>query len=274
MRALLRKAGPRYRGAEGVSTGCRCRLTAVLEAQYGAREVTEESPERTLDAAIRNEVAAELSRRDFLGRATTLGLGALVLGATGVAERMARPDPALAAVSLTDATLQAFFDTIVPGKKVPSLLTELGNPIDPKAIAGVDREHGAVYTDALLLSHNPKIGFDALAPPLLAELETRSLVHGGTFLDLDYDARQAVCIEGLAFSNPTRVVWEAGAAVPFTAFCAAANVKNANGRRNAKRNRAAGYRVMGHPGIAPHGYKRFSYRRRLNRGRTRKGYLP
>ena len=249
-------------------------MTGAFGAQYRAREVTEESPDRSLEAAIRNELAADLSRRDFLGRATTLGLGVLVLGAMPVAERMARPDPVMAAVSLTDATLQAFFDTIVPGKRVPSLLTELGNPIDPKAIAGVDREHGAVYTDALLLSHNPRIGFDALAPALLAELETRSLAHGGTFLDLGYDARQAVCVEGLAFSNPTRIVWEAGAAVPFTAFCAAANIKNANGRRNAKRNRAAGYRVMGHPGIAPHGHKRFSYRRRLNRGRTKKGYLP
>jgi len=32
--------------------------------------------------------------------------------------------------------------------------------------------------------------------------------------------------------------------------------------------------VMGHPGTAPHGYKDFSYRRRLNHGRTKKGYLP
>ena len=31
---------------------------------------------------------------------------------------------------------------------------------------------------------------------------------------------------------------------------------------------------MGHPGTAPHGYKDFSYGRKLNRGRTKKGYLP
>ena len=31
---------------------------------------------------------------------------------------------------------------------------------------------------------------------------------------------------------------------------------------------------MGHPGIAPHGHHRFSYRRRLNKGRTKKGSLP
>jgi hypothetical protein len=227
---------------------------------------------RTLDAAVRNELADELSRRDFLSRAGTLGLGALVLGALPVAERMARPDPALA-VSPQDGTLQAFFDTIIPGKKVPSLRTELGNAIDPKAIAGVDPEHGAVYTDALALAHNSKIGFDALEPPFLADLEARSLSHGGQFLDLDYAEREAVCLGGLAFSNPERVVWEAAAAVPFTAFCAAANIRNAVGRPGSKRS-AAGYIVMGHPGTAPHGYKDFSYRRRLNHGRTKKGYLP
>jgi hypothetical protein len=221
-----------------------------------------------LDDAVRTELAADLSRREFIGRAAGLGLGAVVLGALPLAERMARPEPALAAPSLNDATLQAFFDTIVPGKKVPGLVTELGNEIDPKAIAGVDPEHGAVYTDALLLSHNPKIGFDALAPPFLAELELFSLPQGGQFLDLDYAHREAVCLQGLAFSNPSRVVWEAAAAVPFTAFCAAANVKNAT------RRTAAGYKVMGHPGTAPHGYSNFSYRRRLNRGRTKKGYLP
>lgn len=221
-----------------------------------------------MDPAIRTELAADLSRRDFLTRAGGLGLGALVAGALPVAARMARPAVAQAAPSLTDAALQAFFDTIIPGKKVPKLLTQLGNQIDPKAIAGVDREHGAVYTDALLLSHNAKIGFDALAPPFLAELETFALAHGGQFLDLDFAKRQAVCLQGLDFANPTRIVWEAAAAVPFTAFCAAANVKNATSRT------AAGYAVMGHPGTAPHGYADFSYRRRLNRGRTRRGYLP
>jgi hypothetical protein len=31
---------------------------------------------------------------------------------------------------------------------------------------------------------------------------------------------------------------------------------------------------MGLPGAAPHGYRDFSYRRRLARERTRHGYLP
>jgi hypothetical protein len=228
------------------------------------------------DAAVRNDVATELSRRDLLGRATGLGLAALVASALPVAERIAVPEPASAQLQLdlADGTLQAFFDTVVPGRPVPGLRTEQGNAIHPQAIAGVDRDHGAVFTDALLLARHPKIGFSALEPAFLGELTTRSLARGGPFVDLDYAARERVCIGGLAFENPTRAVWEAAAAVAFTAFCAAATVPNANGRPRAKRNRAAGYRVMGHPGVAPRGYRRFSYRRRLNRGRTRRGSLP
>lgn len=218
--------------------------------------------------AVRTDLAAELSRRDFLARSGRLGLGALALAAAPAAARMSLPAPAEAQLATLDGTLQAFFDTIIPGRAVPSLRTELGNPIDPDAIAGVDSEHGAVYTDALALARNPRIGFATVEPAFFADLTSRALAAGGVFLQMDYAAREAVCIEGLAFSNPDRVVWEAAAAVPFTAFCAAANI------RNATRETAAGYRVMGHPGTAPSGYKNFSYGRRLNRGRTRRGYLP
>ena len=225
-----------------------------------------EGRERPL-AIVRNEVAAELSRREFLGRAGALGAGALIASALPLVERMARPEMAAAAGPM-DGTLQAFFDTIIPGRKVPSLRTQLGNPIDPKAIAGADREHGAVYSDALLLAHNPKIGFDALAPAFMGELEAFAATNGGQFLDLDYEHRQAVCLQGFDFANPTRLVWEAAAGIPFTAFCAAANVRDATDRT------AAGYAVMGHPGTAPHGYRHFSYGVALNRERTKKGYLP
>ncbi len=213
-----------------------------------------------------NELAAELSRRQLLRRAGGLGLGALIASALPVAERMVVPARAGAAVSPPDATLQAFFDTIVPGRKATT--TDLGNEIHPQAIAGIDSEPGAVEADALLLAHNPKIGFDALEAPFLADLETRAAAQGGQFLDLGYSKRVAVCLGGLDFGNPTRIVWEATAAIPFTAFCAAVTQRNATSRT------ASGYRVMGHPGTAPHGYKDFSYFRQLNRGRTRRGYLP
>ncbi|HEX6116536.1 MAG TPA: DUF5987 family protein, partial [Solirubrobacterales bacterium] len=210
---------------------------------------------------------AELRRRDFVARAGHLGLAAAVAAALPVAARMPRPEAALAqGPNLADATLQAFFDTIVPGRVVT--VTQSGAPIHPQAIAGVDPEPGAVEADALLLAHDAKIGFDALAPAFLADLAARSAGGGGQFLDLDYDGREAVCLAGLEFSNPDRVVWEAAAAVPFTAFCAAATVENAT------RETAVGYRVMGHPGVAPKGYEDFSFRRKLNRGITRKGSLP
>jgi hypothetical protein len=218
------------------------------------------------DAAVRTELAGALSRRQFLARGGTLGAAAAIAAALPVAARMARPAKALAA-GPTDGLLQAFFDTLIPGKPVPGLRTQLGNPIDPKAIAGVDREHGAVYADALLLARNPKLGFGALEPVFVADLVARALSAGGDFLELDYAGRERACAAGLAFSNPTRIVWEAAAALPFTAFCAAANVPNATAKT------AAGYAVMGHPGTAPHGYRDFSYGVALNRERTKKGYL-
>jgi hypothetical protein len=220
--------------------------------------------------AIRNDLAEELSRRQLLARAGALGLGAVVVSALPAAARLAAPDAAGAQLpvgDLLDGTLEAFFDTIIPGR--PASVTELGNPIHPRAIAGVDSEPGAVEADALLLAHNPKIGFDALQPALLTELELRSLtIAGGQFIDLDYDARERVALAGLDFGNPSRVVWEAAAAVPFTAFCAAANIPNATAATS------VGYAVMGHPGTAPAGYRSFSYKRRLNRGRTKGGSMP
>jgi hypothetical protein len=219
--------------------------------------------------AVRSELAEELSRREFLGRAGTLGLGAVVLAAVPAAGRLVSPSQAEAQLPLElfDGTMQAFFDTIIPGRAAS--VTELGNPIHPNAIADVDPEPGGVEADALLLAHNPKIGFNALEPAFIADLTTRSLtMEGGQFLDLGYDARERICVAGLAFSNPDRVVWEAAAAVPFTAFCGAANIPNATAATS------VGYATMGHPGTAPHGYKAFSYKRRLNRGRTKKGSLP
>lgn len=221
----------------------------------------------TPPAAIRTELAADLSRRDFLGRASGLGLGALVLGALPVAEQLTRPTAARAAApNAADAALQAFWDTMIPGRKVTK--TQSGADVAAGAILGVDPEPGGVEADALLLGQDPKIGFSALEPPFLAELEARAASHGGSFIDLDWKAREAVCVEGTAYDNPARVIWEAAAAVAFTAFCAAATVPNATAKT------AVGYKVMGHPGTAPHGYKGFSYGRRLARERTKHGYLP
>ena len=76
--------------------------------------------------AVRGPFAELLSRRQILKRASVLGLGGMVASALPAAERLlATVAPAAAAVTPTDATLQAFADTIVPGRK--ALRTDLGN---------------------------------------------------------------------------------------------------------------------------------------------------
>ena len=215
---------------------------------------------------IRGAVGAELSRRQFIQRAGVLGAGALIASAVPVAARLVVPPDANADVGLTDATLQAFYDTLIPGR--PATTTDLGHEIHPRAIAGVDPDPGAVEADALLLGQDPRLGFTVLAIPFIAELEAFALLQGGDFLSLPFEKREAACLQGLSFSNPTRVVWEAATAVAFTAFCAAATQVNPTSET------ASGYRVMGHPGIAPEGYRDFSYGRQLSSERTAQGHLP
>lgn len=196
-----------------------------------------------------------LSRRDFLGTS----LAALVAAALPVA----RSAPAAAQPPLlTDATLQAFFDTIIPGRKISK--TVLGHPVHPRAILGVDAEPGAVEADALAVAQHPLIGFDALAPVFLADLQLHSR---GAFLLLDWDDREAAAKAGLSFDNPLRLLWEAAAAVPFAAFCGAGL---APAQTAAK---APGYRVMGLPGAAPRGYADASYGVPLSAERTTTGNL-
>ena len=207
-----------------------------------------------------------LTRRDLLGRATTTGLAVTIAGALPLARLTTVPAAYAADPSALDGTLQAFADTMIPGRRATK--TDLGNAIHPQAIAGMDRLPGAVETDALALYHHPLTGFDALEPTFLADLDARSLQQGGDFLSLAFDKRVTVCKAGLDFSNSERLLWEAAAAVPFTAFCAAALVEEQTAAK------ASGYRVMGLPGAAPHGYPHgFSYGRPLARERTKKGYL-
>ena len=217
-----------------------------------------------LESAVRTNLADALSRREILQRAGALGLAAAIASALP-SGGLGRPAPAFAQDADADGTLQAFYDTIIPGRIVEK--TASGAPVHPGSIAGVDPEPGAVEADALLLGKNERIGFSALAPILFADLQAQSLAEGGTFLDLDYEGRERVCISGLSFDNPDRQIWEAGAAIPFTAFCAAGLIVEPS------RREAPGYRVMGHGGAAPEGYRNFSYRRHLNRGRTKRGYL-
>jgi hypothetical protein len=224
-----------------------------------------------MERVIRGQVAAELSRRDFLQRTSVLGAAALVATALPVAERLAAELAYAADPALDDGTLQAFADTIIPGRK--AMKTDLGDPIHPQAIAGVDPEPGAVEADTLRLYHHQLTGFDALQPAFLADLSTRSLSQGGDFLSLGYEQRVQVVLGAFDFQNPTRVLYEAATAVPFTAFCAAALHPFGNNKN------ASGYKAMGYPGGGPNSAPvmypySFSYRRKLAKGRTKKGYLP
>jgi hypothetical protein len=201
-----------------------------------------------------------LSRREVLQRGAVLSL-------LPVAERiLASPTAALAAPNLADGTLQAFADTLIPGKRVTR--TDLGSEIHPKAIAGAHPEPGAVQADTLLLYHHPLIGFDLVEAAFLADLEARSLLRLGQFIDLPFAKRVEVCLDGLSPSNPTAQVWELAAAVPFAAFLCTATQKNAT------IDKSSGLQVTGHPGIAPNGYADFSYRRALSSERTTTGSLP
>jgi hypothetical protein len=210
-----------------------------------------------------DELRALLTRRQALTRASTVGLAALVASALPVAKAKAATP---ATPSFIDGTLQAFADTMVPGRLTAT--TESGQPVYPRANAGVDPLPGAVEADALALYGNTDVGFTALEPAFLADLEVRSLTQGNQFLSLTFEQRVQVCLQGLDFSNPTYLVWEAASAVPFTAFCAAALVPEATW------NDAVGYRVMGLPGTAPHGYAHYSWRKRLSKERTKTGSLP
>ncbi len=207
-----------------------------------------------------------LSRRGFLARASLAGLTALVASARPVAAQLPVPGLGGGGAPPSDATLEAFADTIIPGRRVDR--TESGAAIDPLAIAGVDPLPGAVEADALALYHHPEVGFDALEPAFLSDLESHSAQQGADFLHLSFDLRVQVCLAGLDFSNSSRLLWEAAAAVPFTAFCAAALVPEQTAAK------AVGYGVMGLPGVAPTGYSDFSYRRVLSREATGGGSLP
>lgn len=221
---------------------------------------------RSLHEAIRNDLAADLTRRELIARAGRIGAGLAIASALPLVSRMSSAPPAEAQIALLDGTLQAFYDTVIPGRRVAR--TELGNPIDHRAIAGVDPEPGAVEADALALGRRPELGFNVLEAAFHADLAARALLRGGLFLDLDYGARERVCVDGLAFRNPLRIIWEAAAAIPFTAFCAAGSIPNATDRTS------VGYAVMGHPGTAPHGYDDSSYGVPLSSGRTAHGNLP
>src|SRR3954471_17459076 len=119
---------------------------------------------------------ADLTRRGLLQRASAAAL-ALSMANAPRARAQSPADP--------DGTLQAFADTMLPGRRMA--VTEAGAAIHPQAIAGVDGRPGAGEADALAPYPPPEIGFDALEPAFLADLEAIAVQHGGPFLSLGWD---------------------------------------------------------------------------------------
>ena len=214
-----------------------------------------------MEPGERGVLHAELSRRGFLGRAGALGLGALVLSAAPAAPSCSLPQRAGAdpAGGRRCPTRRCRPSPTRSSRGARPTAPTSATPIHPRAIAGVDPRPGAVEADALALYHHPLTGFDALEPAFLADLQARSLPRGGDFLDAALRrARGGLPRRASTSTTRSRLVWEAAAAVPFTAFCAAALIPEQTAAK------ASGYRVMGLPGRrAARATARFSYRRRL-----------
>ena len=188
-------------------------------------------------------------------RAASLAAGALPVAPRGCSPR--RPAPPTA----DDATLQAFADTIIPGRKATHdrprqrRSTRRRSPASTRCPARSRPTRCALY-------HHPLIGFDALEPAFLADLAARSLPQGGDFLSLAFDERVAVCIGGPGLRQPV------AAALGGRGRRAVHRVLRRGDRASQTAAKASGYRVMGLPGAAPNGYRASPTGRKLARERT------
>ena len=219
----------------------------------------------------------ELTRRELLrraGLAAAAGLAARALPPfawtwppTGASAQEIPADP------YTVETLEAFADTIIPGRK--------RHPED-RAIAGVVKGPGAVQAGAIDMWYFGPLQSAGSAPPFAAGLNafarTRfpsSAVAPPEFVALDFDQRTELLYTLYDPAAPDRQFWVVGAAIVFLAFSTAGFLHTADAVRD------------GHPGLAfvrfpkpgRDGLWRFpeaSYRRRLNRRhpRTARGGHP
>lgn len=123
-------------------------------------------------------------------------------------------------------TLEAFADTIVPGRK---------RSPDDRAIAGVSTDGGAVASGALALLEDPASGFAAALAPLSEALNSHAASyaesHGlpltpGTppFVALSYDHRTALLSDLLKPGHPEQEMWVGLALFSNMAFDSAAHI--------------------------------------------------
>jgi hypothetical protein len=181
------------------------------------------------------------------------------------------PPPATAAGPVDHrATLEAWSDTVVPGRR--------RSPGD-RVVAGAAAGPGAVQAGAWELLNDPAVGIAPGLPALAALLDAQATTEAAraglrpdptvpAFVGLPFRHRTAVAERLLGGTGPDQVVWYALAAIAMLAFHTAAHLDTADAVR------------QGHPGLAwlrfpapgPDGlwrYERFSYGRRLARRHPR-----
>jgi len=163
-------------------------------------------------------------------------------------------------------TLEAFADTLVPGRK------RFDGDV---AVAGVGNGPGAAQAGAIDLMWFPQAAVGPTLPAFVSMLNGRATGYAAQhriavdptlppFVALGFAARTRLCVELLDPSASDYLLWWALAAMPFLAFHTAGHLHTADAVRN------------GHPGLRtinfPHPdrdglwrFPHFSYRRKLAR---------
>lgn len=167
----------------------------------------------------------------------------------------------------TDAmttTLEAFADTLVPGRK------RFDGDV---AIAGVVDGPGAVQAGAVDLMWFPQAAIGPALPGFVSMLDSRATDYAARrrvvvdptlppFVALGFSDRTRLCLELLDSAAPDYLLWWALAAMPFLAFHTAGHLHTAVAVRDGHPGlRAIGFPQPDHDGLwrFPH----FSYRRKL-----------
>ena len=136
---------------------------------------------------------------------------------------------------IDDATLQAFADTIIPGRKATDDRPRRRDPPARDRRRRLRARRGRGRRAAPLPRPADRLR-RARAARSSPTSSARSLPHGGAVPALTYDAARAGAARAASTStNPTASLCEAAAAVPFTAFCAAGDAPDRARAQNALR---------------------------------------
>lgn len=202
----------------------------------------------------------EISRRRLL-QLTSAAMAALPL--TGLPLPPAAADPGPWA-DATTATLEAWSDTMVPGRKRFAA---------DRAVAGAAAGAGAVQAGAVDLMRFPPVGLAPALPAFAAALNAEAVRYAAgarvlldpavpPFVALSFEHRTAMALGLLDGDRPDQLAWFGLAGVATLAFHTAAHLDTAQAVR------------AGHPGLAWIGFPspdadglwrfpRFSYKRKL-----------